>query len=266
MVADWSPTGLQRRHPVGRAAYYRGRGPRGRRRTDRARLRAGSAGYGVGLGVVDEPAHAGRRGRAPVRPHDPAVLPRRLDVRRHCRACYAWPPRTRRCRPRAWSPWCRSLPSWRRTSAVTVARRSPRPRRSPCPGGRSSWSGSGCALYMVDTAAQTWARPFWTMSDAPQSLVALATLPYLVAPGSATGRRHARGEVRAVVVLRTGAVVASLALLVVVTAPTWPVAVSASPCWRRCLVIAPRASRRRPDRRRRPGARRRGDRAVNEFN
>ncbi len=88
--------------------------------------------------------------------------------------------------------------------------------------------GLGMVLfYMVDTAAQTWGPTFLDdVVDAPHSLVALATLPYLVASlgvrvaGDALVARYG-----ATLVLRTGSVLASLALLVVVTAQTWPVAV-----------------------------------------
>jgi MFS family permease len=88
--------------------------------------------------------------------------------------------------------------------------------------------GLGMVLfYMVDTAAQTWGPTFLDdVVDAPQELVALATLPYLVASlvlrlaGDSLVARYG-----ATPVLRTGAVVASLALLIVVTSQTWPVAV-----------------------------------------
>jgi MFS family permease len=88
--------------------------------------------------------------------------------------------------------------------------------------------GLGMVLfYMVDTASQTWGPTFLDdVVDAPQELVALATLPYLVASlvmrlaGDSLVTRYG-----ATPVLRTGAVVASLALLIVVTSPTWPVAV-----------------------------------------
>lgn len=82
-------------------------------------------------------------------------------------------------------------------------------------------------FYMADTASQTWGPAY--LDDAfttPSSLVALATFPYLLA--SLLVRLAGDGLVArygAVAVLRTGAVVASLALLVVVTAPTWPVVV-----------------------------------------
>jgi MFS family permease len=82
-------------------------------------------------------------------------------------------------------------------------------------------------FYMVDTASQTWGPTY--LDDAfstPSSLVALATFPYLCA--SLVIRLAGDGLVLrfgAVQVLRTGSVVACLALLVVVTAPTWQVAV-----------------------------------------
>jgi MFS family permease len=82
-------------------------------------------------------------------------------------------------------------------------------------------------FYMVDTASQTWGPTY--LDDAfstPESLVALATFPYLLA--SLVVRLagdHLVERYGAVPVLRTGSVVASLALLVVVAAPTWPVAV-----------------------------------------
>lgn len=88
----------------------------------------------------------------------------------------------------------------------------------------------GAALvlfYMVDTAAATWGPTYLDTTFAtPGGLVALATFPYLVASGLvrlAGDRIVARYG--AVGVLRTGAVVASLALAVVVSAPGWPVAV-----------------------------------------
>lgn len=88
--------------------------------------------------------------------------------------------------------------------------------------------GLGLVLfYMVDTAAQTWGPTYLdTTVDAPRTLVALATLPYLAASlvlrlaGDSLVARYG-----AVPVLRAGAVVASLSLLLVVTAPSWPVAV-----------------------------------------
>lgn len=82
-------------------------------------------------------------------------------------------------------------------------------------------------FYMVDTAAQTWGAVYLDeVLDAPSRWVALATLPYLAASlvlrlaGDTLVQRYG-----AVPVLRVGAVVASAGLVVVTTAPTWPVAV-----------------------------------------
>jgi MFS family permease len=82
-------------------------------------------------------------------------------------------------------------------------------------------------FYMVDTAAATWGPTYLDREfPTPTSLLALATFPYLVASlvarvaGDGLVRRH--GPVH---VLRAGALVSALALLLVVAAPTWPVAV-----------------------------------------
>lgn len=88
----------------------------------------------------------------------------------------------------------------------------------------------GAALvlfYMVDTAAATWGPTYLDTTFAtPGGLVALATFPYLVASGLVRlGGDRIVARYGAVGVLRTGAVVASLALAVVVFAPGWPVAV-----------------------------------------
>ncbi|WP_182523984.1 MFS transporter [Nocardioides dongkuii] len=82
-------------------------------------------------------------------------------------------------------------------------------------------------FYMVDTAAATWGPVYLDDTfDTPDGLVALATLPYLVASGITrlVGDRvvHRYG---APPVLRAGALVAAAALAVVVVAPTWPVAI-----------------------------------------
>jgi MFS family permease len=82
-------------------------------------------------------------------------------------------------------------------------------------------------FYLVDTASTTWGAVYLDdVFDTPEGLVALATFPYLVA--SLVMRLSGDGLVRrygAVLVLRVGAVVGCLGLLLVVTAPTWPVAV-----------------------------------------
>ena len=88
----------------------------------------------------------------------------------------------------------------------------------------------GAALvlfYMVDTAAFTWGPTYLDrVVDAPSDLVALATFPYLLTSGlvrlAGDDLVHRFGAVR---VLRTGALVASAALALIVFAPTWPIAV-----------------------------------------
>ncbi|HXH80476.1 MFS transporter [Nocardioides sp.] len=88
----------------------------------------------------------------------------------------------------------------------------------------------GAALvlfYMVDTAAATWGPTYLADEfDTPSGLVALATLPYLVASGAMrlAGDSLVR-RVGPVTLLRSGALVAFCALGVIVLAPTWPVAV-----------------------------------------
>ncbi len=82
-------------------------------------------------------------------------------------------------------------------------------------------------FYMVDTASTTWGPTYLDkVFPTPSGLVALATLPYLIASGvlrlvgdSLVARF---GPVR---VLRVGAVVAFGALAIVVSAPNWQVAV-----------------------------------------
>jgi MFS family permease len=82
-------------------------------------------------------------------------------------------------------------------------------------------------FYMVDTAATTWGATYLdTVFATPDGLVAVATLPYLVA--TLVVRLAGDGLVArygAVQVLRTGALVGCLGLVVVVSAPAWPVAV-----------------------------------------
>ena len=84
------------------------------------------------------------------------------------------------------------------------------------------------AFYTVDTAAATWGPVYLDdVFDAPEDLVALATLPYLVASGLVrlAGDRLTE-QVGAVRLLRTGAAIAFVALVTVVAAPSWPVAVA----------------------------------------
>ena len=82
-------------------------------------------------------------------------------------------------------------------------------------------------FYMVDTAATTWGPVYLDGTlHAPTGLIALATLPYLVATllaravGDGLVDRHG-----AVWLLRVSGVVAALSLAVIVFAPTWLVAV-----------------------------------------
>ncbi len=82
-------------------------------------------------------------------------------------------------------------------------------------------------FYMVDTASTTWGPTYLDRTfDTPSELVALATFPYLVASLIARiagdGLVHRYGPV---VVLRAGAVLASISLAIIVAAPTWPIAV-----------------------------------------
>ena len=79
------------------------------------------------------------------------------------------------------------------------------------------------AFYTVDTAAATWGPVYLDdVFDAPEDLVALATLPYLVASGLVrlAGDRLTE-QVGAVRLLRTGAAIAFVALVTVVAAPSW---------------------------------------------
>ncbi|CAM3256090.1 MFS transporter [Nocardioides dubius] len=82
-------------------------------------------------------------------------------------------------------------------------------------------------FYLVDTASTTWGATYLDrVFDTPDSLVALATFPYLAASLAARflGDRVV-GRLGAVRVLRTGALVGAAGLLLVVTAPSWPLAV-----------------------------------------
>jgi MFS family permease len=82
-------------------------------------------------------------------------------------------------------------------------------------------------FYTVDTAAATWGPVYLDdVFEAPEELVALATLPYLLASGLVrlAGDRLTE-QVGPVRLLRAGAAIALVSLAVVVAAPTWPVAV-----------------------------------------
>ena len=82
-------------------------------------------------------------------------------------------------------------------------------------------------FYLVDTASTTWGPLHLDETfAAPSRYVALATFPYLLASGAVRwagdGLVARHGPVR---VLRTGAVVALVGLVLVVGAPNWPLAV-----------------------------------------
>ncbi|KNX36425.1 MFS transporter [Luteipulveratus halotolerans] len=82
-------------------------------------------------------------------------------------------------------------------------------------------------FYMVDTASTTWGSIYFDdVLDSPSRLVALATLPYLVA--SLIARTLGDGltdRYGAAPLLRGGAVVSAAGLAVVVLAPSWPVGI-----------------------------------------
>lgn len=88
--------------------------------------------------------------------------------------------------------------------------------------------GAACVIfYTVDTASTTWGSVYFDHTlDAPEGLVALATLPYLMASLAArlAGDRLTDG-IGATRLLQSGAVVAIAGLLIVVAAPTWPIGV-----------------------------------------
>ena len=120
--------------------------------------------YGVGLGIGRRHhQHAGGRARAPLRPADPAVVPRRLDPRRR---------RRRRAHARH-AATCRSSATavvavrrrWRCSFApfLPASRRAGRrrPPRSQVPWRPILLVGLAMVLfYMVDTAATTWGPTF----------------------------------------------------------------------------------------------------------
>ncbi|MGO4255473.1 MFS transporter [Marmoricola sp. RAF53] len=82
-------------------------------------------------------------------------------------------------------------------------------------------------FYMVDTAAFTWGPTYLDhVFSTPESLVALATFPYLLASGTVRlAGDNLVSRYGAVPVLRVGAVIGCLGLAIIVFAPVWPVAV-----------------------------------------
>lgn len=82
-------------------------------------------------------------------------------------------------------------------------------------------------FYMVDTAAFTWGPTYLDkVFDAPSSLVALATFPYLLASGAMRwAGDYLVARFGPTLVLQVGAIVAAAALGIIVFAPSWQVAV-----------------------------------------
>ncbi|MFD6140995.1 MFS transporter [Promicromonospora sp. NPDC060271] len=99
----------------------------------------------------------------------------------------------------------------------------------PIPWGPIWLVGSGLVVfYMADTAAAAWGPVLLALDlAAPGNLVALATLPYLVASMVVRlAGDHLVARFGVVPLLRIGAVVAFGALALVALAPSWPVAVA----------------------------------------
>ncbi len=89
--------------------------------------------------------------------------------------------------------------------------------------------GAACVIfYTVDTASTTWGSIYFDHTlSAPESLVALATLPYLVASlGARIAGDRLTDRVGATRLLQAGALVAIVGLAIVVAAPSWPVGVA----------------------------------------
>jgi len=88
--------------------------------------------------------------------------------------------------------------------------------------------GAACVIfYTVDTASTTWGSVYFDHTlHAPGGLVALATLPYLVASLAArVAGDRLTDNLGATRLLRSGAGVAVIGLAGVVVAPNWPVGV-----------------------------------------
>lgn len=82
-------------------------------------------------------------------------------------------------------------------------------------------------FYMVDTAAFTWGPTYLDkVFDAPSTLVALATFPYLLASGAMRwAGDHLVGRFGPTPVLQVGSIIAAASLGIIVFAPTWQIAV-----------------------------------------
>ena len=190
----------------------RRRGPGGRHRAGAAWSSSlGLAAYGVGLGIVD--ARSNMQAVAVEHRYGRPILPSFHGAWTFggiVGASYALAAAHVRCGLPAWSPWSRwwplAAPYLPREHGEALAEAE----QVDVPWRPILLVGLGMVLfYMVDTASQTWGPTFLDDAvDAPHSLVALATLPYLVASlalrlaGDSLVARYG-----AVPVLRAGAVV-----------------------------------------------------------
>lgn len=82
-------------------------------------------------------------------------------------------------------------------------------------------------FYMVDTAAFTWGPTYLDkVFDAPSTLVALATFPYLLASGAMRwAGDYLVGRFGPTPVLQVGSIIAAASLGIIVFAPSWQIAV-----------------------------------------
>ena len=198
-----------------RAARHRGHRPGRDPRADVGRSSSPAvAGYGVALGVVDATTNMQavalehRYGAA-----DPAVLPRRLDLRRPGRVrAHAGDRATSTC---GWMALRRGRAARGRRRAVPAreraGRRRRRDRRRPVAADPAGRARRWCSSTWSTPRRSPGDRPTSTdVVDAPSGLVALATFPYLLASGlvrlAGDGLVAGTAPVR---VLRTGALVAS---------------------------------------------------------
>ncbi|MFS3128610.1 MFS transporter [Nocardioides sp. Bht2] len=119
-------------------------------------------------------------------------------------------------------------PFWQRAEQTTAEEPGPPAEEVPIPWRPIVMVGIAMLIfYLVDTASTTWGATYLDrVFDTPDALVALATFPYLAASLVARflGDRVVK-QVGAVRVLRVGALVGAAGLALVVTAPSWQLAV-----------------------------------------
>ena len=183
------PLHRQRPRAAHRAAARCRRGAGAGARSGVPRVRGGDGGVRRRAGRRGrEHQHAGRRDRARLRPADPAVLPRHVDARRHRRLGHH--PRDEHGRLPVGGPGGRAAVGGR-VRAVPAPRS--RCRRRRCPGRRGSRPVATAAAGRRRAGALLHGRHGrgHVGTDLPRRrlrhpvrLVALATLPYLVASGA----------------------------------------------------------------------------------